>query len=1145
MRANLATLILITTIMQVSANTFAQQISLSVKDAPLNQVFDQIRDQSGYNFLFTASILKDAKPVTLKITNEELPVVLRKIFSGQPLEFSLDNKSVVVTEKQRTFLDKLTDFFTLPIDVRGTVTDSLGSPLAGASIKIKGTMRSFVADSNGAFSITNLKEDDVLEVHFIGYRTKEVLVKGITGNVTVTLYVETGRLDEVVINTGYQKIRQEQFTGVVQHIGSQTLQNQISPDILSRLESIGNGLNVDRATTDGRITIRGLSSISGPKDVLVVVDNFPYDGSIDNINPNDIESITLLKDAAAGSIWGTRAGNGVIVIITRRGRFNQELQLQANANSSILQKPNLYRLERMASSDYIDVESFLFEQGHFQSAYSDPARPGLTPVIETLYNGSLTQRQKEAQLEQWRNLDVRDDFNRLVYETGLNQQYNVQANGGNKRYNWLATAGYDHNKDNLAALYNRLTLRYALGLKLARNLNADLTINYANVQNKSGKTGYTSTTALNGTLYPYAQLADAQGDALPLVQNYRLSYLETLNIGLTDWKYYPLTDYLYNTDQTKLNNTNVNLGLNYQFSGLSIQMLYRIERQQSANEHFYDTQSYTARDMVNSYAQVSANTINYIIPPGGIRDMQNANMLAQNLRLQTNYDKHFGAHHLTVMAGAEQRSLQNESSGYRYYGVEASTLNVGVVDLTRRYPHYITGSSSYISGRQSLGLANNNYVSLYGNVGYGYKDTYYAYASARRDASNLFGVSTNNKWKPLWSVGLAWDVDNDIKWLKPSASLKLRASYGFSGNADPSHTGLTTISYLGISPYTQNTYASITRFYNPDLRWETVGTFNVGADFDVLKKRLDGSMDYYVKKGKDLFGFYPIDYTSGVGPIITRNVASMQGKGIDFRLQSHNLVGKGLQWNTVFNFSINHDKVTDYYDVATKGGDYIGTRTITGLVGKPVYAVFSYRYGGLDGQGNPLGYLNGQPSTDYAILTGSGSNLADLRYHGSALPTVFGNLMNRFSYKSVSLEIAISYKLGYYFRRNSIQYTTLVGSGLGHPDYALRWQKPGDENATLVPAFQYPLNTARNLFYQLSEVLVEPADHIRLQYISLSYQLGNKLKPVGIYDMRLMLNCSNIGLLWIKNSKNIDPDYYSVLQLQPSRTCSLGIQFKF
>lgn len=1002
---------------------------------------------------------------------------------------------------------------------------------------------SILTDSNGYFKLPNANLPAKLKIQALNYHTLDTVLHNYNGEGIFYLKPQIKQLEEIIISTGYQKIKQEQLTGSVQYIGSQTLQNQIGTDVLSRLEAIGNGLNVDRSTTSGRITIRGLSSINGPKDVLVVVDNFPYDGDVDNINPNDVESITLLKDAAATSIWGSRAGNGVIVITTKRGRFNQELQLQGSVNSSMVQKPNLYRLQQMASSDYIDVESYLFNQGYYQSTYNNPARPGLSPVVETLYDSGLSQGQKTAQLNQWRNLDVRDDFNRLVYETGFNQQYGVQASGGSQRYNWLATVGYDYNKDNLAALYGRLTLRYALEMKLAKNLSTNFNVSYTNVQNSSGKQGYTSTTALNGTLYPYAQLADAQGNAMPLVQNYRLSYLNTLDSRLTDWKYYPLTDYLYNTNKTKLGNTGVNVGLNYQLAGFDMQLRYRMERQQTVNEHLYDAQSYFARDMVNSFAQNNGTSIAYIVPQGGIKDVQNANLLAHNLRLQLNYDKVFGKHHLTAIAGAERRSLEEESSSYRYFGVEANTLNVGLVDLTTRYPHYITGSNSYIPGRQNLGLTHNNYVSLYGNVGYSYKETYFAYASARRDASNLFGVSINNKWKPLWSVGLAWDVDNDLKWLKSNTSLKLRASYGFSGNADPSRTGLTTISYLDISPYTQSDYASITRFYNPDLKWETVGTFNIGADFGFLQNRLNGSFDFYIKKGKDLFGFYPIDYTSGVGPSIVRNIASMQGKGIDFRLESRNLVGKGMQWNTILNFSINQDKVTDYYDVATKGGDYIGTRTITGLVGKPVYAVFSYRYAGLDAQGNPVGYLNGQSSTDYAALTGSGSSLADLRYHGSALPTVFGNMANRFSYRNISLEIALSYKLGYYFRRNSIQYANMVGSGIGHPDYALRWQKPGDENTTTVPAFQYPVNSNRSLFYQLSEVLVEPADHIRFQYINLSYGLGNRLKSIGIYDMRLMLNCSNIGLLWTKNNRHIDPDYVNVLQ--PSRTYALAIQFKF
>lgn len=1002
----------------------------------------------------------------------------------------------------------------------------------------------FPTDNNGYFKLSIVNRPVKLRIQALNYIPLDTLLSDYNGSLIFHLRPVVKEIEEVVISTGYQKIKQEQLTGSVQHIGSHMLENQVSTDVLSRLEAISSGLSVDRSTAQGRITIRGLSSINGPKDVLIVVDNFPYDGNLENINPNDVESITLLKDAAASSIWGSKAGNGVIVITTKKGKFNQDLQIQGSINNNVISKPYLYRLQQMSSSDYIDVESYLFSQGYYQSAYDDPSMPGLTPVIETLYNADLSPSEKEERLDRWRHLDVRDEFKSKVYGVGLNQQYNLQANGGNRRYNWLATAGYDRNRDNLDALYARLTLRYALEINLAKNLSVDMNITHANAQSKSGKQGYTEITALNGTLYPYAQLTDEDGNAMPLVQNYRLSYLSTLDGRLADWKYYPLTDCLFNKDEINLNNTGINVGMNYRYAGFDVQALYRMERQQTTNENIYDAQSYFARDIVNSFAQPADDgSISYLVPQGGIMDLQNGYLLANNLRLQLNYDKRFGSHHFNALAGAERRSLRNESNSYRYFGLETNTLNTGLIDLTKRYPHYITGSNSFIPGRQSLGLTRNNFVSFYGNASYSYRDTYFIYASARRDASNLFGVSTNNKWKPLWSLGLAWNVDNDLPWLKSGASLKLRASYGFSGNADPSRTGLTTITYNTVSPFTQSNFASITRFYNPDLRWETVGTLNIGVDFGLFDRRISGSFDYYRKRAKDLFGFYPIDYTSGVGPTMVRNIASMEGHGIDLRLESRNLVGNGLQWGTIINFSTNRDKVTDYYDVSTKGGDYIGTGTITGLVGKPVYSVFSYRYGGLDQQGNPLGYLNNDLSTDYVELTGNGSSLTDLRYHGSALPTVFGNFTNRLSYNRLSLEVALAYKFGYYFRRSSIQYTNLVGSGRGHSDYSLRWQNTGDEMHTNVPSFQYPVNDSRSLFYQLSEVLVEPADHLRLQYVSLSYQLENKFKNLGIRDMRIMLNASNLGLLWTSNKKDLDPDYDNVLQ--PSKAYALALQFKF
>ncbi|WP_410220963.1 SusC/RagA family TonB-linked outer membrane protein [Pedobacter sp.] len=999
------------------------------------------------------------------------------------------------------------------------------------------------ADSLGNFKLVVSSFPVRLKITALGYQSIDTLLTGTNSQLLLVMKNSSSTLKEVVVSTGYQQLSRERYVGSVDYIDPNVLQNQVGTNVLSRLEAVANGLMVNRSTTPNGISVRGLSSINGPKGVLVILDNFPYDGDINSINPNDVESITILKDAAATSIWGSRAGNGVIVITSKTGRPNTPLQLQTLATASVINKPDLYSLQQMSSSDYIDVELFLYEKGYYNSSLNSTPRLGLTPVIELMANPGISQQEKQSLIGQWRTKDVRDDFNRWVYANGLNQQYSLQASAGVNNYNWVASLVYDRNHDNLNALYQRIGLRYALNTTLFKRFKLGASLNYATHKSRSGRDGYTDVAPLNGTLYPYASLADANGNALAVVRDYSLSYVENLDQRLLDWKYYPLDNYLHNTKLGRADDVNINTSLGYQFRGLKINLLYRVQRQTSSTNNILDPESYEARHLINSFSQLTTTGVNYTVPLGGIRNYTTNNLFAQDVRLQAGYEKQLGGHQFTAFASGEARDLHNERSANRYYGYDVNTMIASPVDLVNRYPNLLTGSNSYIPNGQSQSATTNRFLSLLGNAGYTFRDTYFAYASARFDASNLFGVNINDKWKPLWSLGLGWILNK--QWRLPAFVdlLKLRASYGKSGNADPNRTGLTTISYQSVSPYTNTLFASIGQFYNPDLKWETVTTKNIGADIRLFAGGLNLSIDYYRKTAHDLFGSYPVDYTSGVGATIVKNVASMAGSGIDLNLERRHFQGKLFSWHTVLNLSINHDKVTDYYTTATKGNDYIGNASITGLVGKPVYSVFSYSYVGLDALGDPVGYLNGVSSKDYAAITGTGTTINDLKYHGSALPAKFGNLLNRITYGQFSAEISVSYKLGYFFRRTSIDYTNLVSANRGHPDYALRWQQPGDEAITTVPAFQYPVNSARNLFYQKSEVLVTEADHLRLQYINVAWEPKLPASLKQLKSFRMFFNASNLGMLWAANTYGIDPDY--IQGLRPSAVYSFGINLKF
>ena len=936
------------------------------------------------------------------------------------------------------------------------------------------------------------------------------------------------------------------------------LNQQFSTGILSRLESIANGLSVGRKTTggSGQLLIRGLSTINGPKTPLIVVDNFPYEGDINNINPNEIETITLLKDAAAASIWGTRAGNGVIVITTKRAALNKPLKVNFSMGFKITDKPDLWYRPVMSSAEVIETEQFLFSKGYRFSDTALAGRPPFTPVYELLFKnrrGQITTEQLNAQLDYYKQQDLRNDFNRYMYRNAIAKQYALQLSAGSNQMAWVLGAGIDDNTSELDAGYTKTNLRLENVFQPLKGLSLTTSVYYTNAKNKSGKIGYTDLTTIRGGVAPYISLVNADGTAAAVDKDYRRNYIDTAGAGkLLNWNYYPLNDYLYNRQSAAIEDVLLNLNLNYQIlPALHAELKYQYELQTTNSQTIREQESYFTRDYINRFSQINRTNgaVTYKVPLGGIANFANNSVKVNRFRYQLNYQQRWGNHSIAALAGGDINNVVNEKSSYRVYGYNDDLLTSARVDFATPQPTFITGSSSYIDQAVDFGSTLNRTVSFFSNAGYSFKETYLLNISVRRDASNNFGINTNNRWTPLSSLGIGWNMHKEKFYrVKGLPYLKLRATYGASGNIDPSLTAITTVLYSTVNPYTGTVSARPDQFSNPELRWEKSRQLNIGIDFKTTKNRVVGSVEWYSKKGIDLYGPALVDYTVGLGqPSITRNVASMKGSGIDADLTFQLIQHKNLNWQMQLNVNANTDEVTDYFLRSLNGSSYVGDGVgIAGIVGKPVYSIFRYQWAGLDPiNGNPRGYINQQISTDYAALTGSGTKIEDLAYFGSALPRWFGSMGQSISYKGFSLHLRFTYKMGYYFTRTSINYAGLFGGATGHADYTNRWKQPGDEVFTDVPSMQYPLVNARETFYNASEVLVERGDHIRLQYATLSYSIYKKQwKAMPFNNLQLYVNANDLGIVWRANKKGLDPDYFSN-SFPPARNIAFGLRCNF
>ena len=339
--------------------------------------------------------------------------------------------------------------------------------LAGATVRALNNNTAVRADESGAFSITLARLPDTLQVSHTGFRTQKVVILTYRSGVMITLMPVTSTLENVVVNTGYQRMKPNEVNGAVTVIDSKTIQAQTSPNILDRLKDVTSGVSFSEGYTNNNtqnktgFSVRGLSTINGPLDPLIVLDNFIYEGDIANINPADIESVTVLKDAAAASIWGARAGNGVIVITTKKGKFNQKLQAEVSATVTLTRKPAIDALPQMSPADEIDVERFLFNNGYFDADISKGYAP-LTPAVEVFSkarSGLLSPADSANDINALKSTDTRRQYSQYFYKPAFTQQYALNLHGGSQQLAWLIAGSYNRSMDNLSAEYNKANFR--------------------------------------------------------------------------------------------------------------------------------------------------------------------------------------------------------------------------------------------------------------------------------------------------------------------------------------------------------------------------------------------------------------------------------------------------------------------------------------------------------------------------------------------------------------------------------------------------------------------------------------------------------------------------------------------------------------
>lgn len=1042
--------------------------------------------------------------------------------------------------------------------LRGSVRDAVdGTPLVGAVVSMADSSAFTLTDADGRFLLKATNGTGNLVVRYIGYMPKEVPFGD--GELVIALQPDPLALREVeVLSTGFEELPRERATGSFVQVGEELVNRRISTGILERLEDITPGLifNRNQQGRTGDISIRGRNTIFASASPLVIVDNFPYDGPIENINPNDVESITVLRDAAAASIWGARARNGVIVITTKKGRVGRPTQVTLMANTTVEQLYDPFYVPRMSPGDFIEVERLLFGRGFYQSQEQSFTQTPLSPAVETLIaqrDGLISSGEAEGILAVLGNVDIRDGFRDHYFRNSLFQQYALNIRGGGKQTAHQMGIGWD---DNRLRLVGNRNSRFSLNLGQQWNLLGDrLELEagaywVANTQATGTEDPQNLNFYATTPMYPYARFTDPAGRPIAITHGYRNSFISEAEAqGLLDWRLVPLDEIGRSPQSLRQNDLRLNARVSYRIAaGFRASLLYQYWENNTANSQHFAPESYYARDMVNRFTRITeTGTLARPVPIGGILDSGVSAASSHNLRGQINYEKGWGSDHsVSILAGGEVKSLGSTSRSRRAYGYNERTEIGAPVDYVSLFPQFYSSFfQSQIPFVDGNGRLADRFVSVFANGSYTYRGRYILSGSFRRDASNLVGVDTNQKGVPLWSAGGSWMLSEEgFYGLDFLPFMRLRATYGYNGNIDRTVTAFTTAFVVTTNPFTGFPYSQISNPPNPALRWEKIAITNIGLDLENRAGTLALSLEGYIKQGTDLLGNIPVAPSSGITQF-KGNTASTLTRGFDLSLTHRAGLGKGLKMTNVWFHSFVNEKITRYLvdspiqALLRDAGGTVNTLPVP-LEGRPLFAIYGLPFLGLDPENdNPIGLLDGNPSTDYGAILAAATP-EGLTFHGSARPVHFGALRNDFTWRGWSLSFNISYRLGYYYRRNSINYERLLRAEGGHGDYALRWQNPGDELVTQVPSLPNAANPNRDTFYLYSDVLVERGDHIRWQDLRLSYTLSPK--DSFFRTAELFGYANNLGIIWKASNDPLDPDFRTV---RPLTTLTLGLRMDF
>lgn len=1157
----------------LSAETVAQQerVSLKMKEVSVQELFNKIQQQTKLYFLFNQEQVSQLGKITLGVKNETVEKVLNQLFEDTDLTYSIKGNMIIVRQKKTEPENQKQEV--KGIKITGQITDVSGHAMPGVTIMVKGAQFGVVSDAEGKYSIEIPEmEGIVLVFSFIGMEKQEVKYDG-KKTINIVLKESVQSIDEVVV-TGYQTINKRSTAGSISTVkaedlvinGTQTLEQALQGKLPGVMIINQSGLTGTRQ----KVRVRGTATLMGNPEPVWVVDGIiqedplPFNassladindanmdmirsfvgGAISWLNPNDIENISVLKDASATAIYGVKAANGVIVITTKKGQKGR-MSISYSGNFSTSTKMNYNKLELMNSKERVDVSREAYENGNLLT-YEDQI--GYTALALAYKRKQISYEEFNTKAKQLETVNT--DWFDILFRVPFSHSHNLSISGGSDKTTYHASFGVNEN-NNTARGNDQKSYNANINVNTifwdCLNVNVSLAGSLAKTNSYAGvepfSYAYNTSRVIpcfdeNGERYFYPSDAN----------NYKYNILHELeNSG----------------NENTLGSINSNLSLRWTIgAGFVFSTTLGYNYSSSVGQSWYTETTNTITKIrgyeFQQYGPESQRFKDSKLPFGGLLNMTESRNNNYTWRNQLEYAKTFGLHVVTAMFGQEIRSNKYDGFAYASYGYmpdrgKAFTQLPGLVGGENKKYNDLLNSYPAITDRLAT------YVSYYGNMSYMFDERYALNASIRMDASNRFGQDRDARYQPVWSAGIRWNVTKE-HWLQEQNILNdvsFRLSYGFQGNV-AENVGPDLITKLEAADGNSGLYKmTITRLPSPKLKWEKNKTVNAGFDFSILGSHINGTFEYYYKHTVDMITSRDVPYENGISSMPI-NGGSMTNQGWDLSFSLVPVRTKNFVWTLGMNTSKVYNKLKSSLPPVGNWEEAVSGNL--DKEGYPVSSFWGFRYTGL----NPE---NGGPMFDF-----SGTELDEakndatlfLDWVGKNDPDFTAGLNTTFRYKTLSLSADFYLSTGNKkfiaspYANSNATYTSIPSEYNNMSSQVVnRWRKKGDEKYTNIPALPSPGNSAmvnpydnKNIYlypykcYQYSSALVVDAWYLRCNNISLSYSLPSKWISRFAQDISCSFYMSNPFQIVSKDFHGRDPEVASGAQpLSRNYTFSLNVSF--